>query len=123
MITPFYIEYSERIKGQALFAKHAYKKGDVLYTLIGKISTVPTKYTIEIGTDLHILDKFGYYMNHSSTPSIYIHNRQIIALKHIDIDDEITFDYNKNETKCVSPFYDLDNNILVTGSKNIGQKY
>lgn len=41
-------------------------------------------------------------MNHSSTPSIYIHNRQIVALKNIDIDDEITFDYNKNETKCVS---------------------
>jgi len=115
MSTPFYIEYSARIKGQALFANKAFKEGDVIYTLIGEISTVPTKYTIEIDTDLHILDKFGYYMNHSSSPSTYIHNRQVIALINIYKDDEITFDYNKNETKCISPFFDLETNILVKG--------
>ena len=45
------------------------------------------------------------FINHSFTPSTYIKNYNVIALVDIDVDDELTFDYNGNEINMASIFY------------------
>ena len=111
----FDIHYSERVCGNALFALNSFEKGEVLFILSGKIFNSPTRLTIEIGKDQHIFDKFGIYMNHSSYPSTEINGKRVIALRKINKGEEITFDYNNSETKCVATFIDFDSGLLVEG--------
>jgi len=46
----------------------------------------------------------------------YIYN-EIIAVHHINIDDELVFNYNKNEGTEENPFY--VNDILVCGNSEL----
>ncbi len=102
---------------KGLFSTRFIKKDDIVYKLTGEILTYPTKYTIHIGKNRHILDDFGIYMNHSFEPSIKIEEDGIvIATKDIQIGDEICFDYNHSEMKMAVPFYVGEN--LVSGKEN-----
>ena len=115
------IKYIERIKGNGLIAKKKYKKNTIIHVLSGEIRSKPNRYTIEIGKNKHILDKYGIYMNHSFTPNTVIDGLNVIALKDIEINDEITFNYNENETNMVCPF--ISDNILVSGKSYIISEY
>ena len=55
-------------------------------------------------------------MNHSFTPSTRIDGHNVVALRDIKVNDEITFNYNDSELKMANPFY--VNNILVDGNDN-----
>ena len=57
-------------------------------------------------------------MNHSFEPNCIIKDNCIVALKSINEGDELTFNYNDNETKIVCPFFDSKTNIYVTGETN-----
>tara|TARA_B110000881_G_scaffold133520_1_gene117410 strand:+ start:3950 stop:4303 length:354 start_codon:yes stop_codon:yes gene_type:complete len=114
-----YVKYSSRVQGKALFTDNPYKRGDIVHVLFGKELRTPTRLSIEIEPDLHVLDDWGIYMNHSSTPSVYIRGFHVVALRDIESGDEIHFDYNKNETKCCAPFYDYKSNIDVVGKMNL----
>lgn len=111
----FNILFSERVCGNALFALNSYEKGETLFFLSGKIFNSPTRLTIEIGENRHIFDKFGIYMNHSSNPSTEIKGKRVVATQKISKGDEITFDYNNSETKCVATFIDSESGFLVEG--------
>jgi SET domain len=102
---------------QGLFSTQFFSKGEIVYKLTGEILNYPTKYTIHIGNNEHVLDKFGVYMNHSFEPSVEIMKSGIVvAVKDIQVGDEICFDYNHSELKMASPFY--ANDMLVSGKEN-----
>jgi hypothetical protein len=89
---------------KALVAFHEYQNGNVIRKLIGKVQDTPTRTSIKIQENQHIEDDFGAYINHSCTPNTAILHGHLIALKHIPLGEEITFDYLKNEDALAAPF-------------------
>ena len=99
-----------------IYSTQNYKIGDIVHVMSGKLLTIPTKKSIHIGNNMHLEDKFGQYINHSFEPNVMVENNKLIAIKDINIYDEITFNYNDNELEMASPFE--DDGILVCGRKN-----
>lgn len=98
------VKYCERVNGNALFSTKTYEKDSVVFTLKGPIVNEPSKYTIEIGENKHIIDNCGVYMNHSFDPTTRICGKLVIAEKDINVGDELNFNYNTTETCMASPF-------------------
>ena len=98
------ILFCERVNGKALFTTKNIEKGKTIFTLEGKILSKPNKYSIEIGKNLHIIDKWGSYLNHSFQPNTKIEGKNVVALKDIRANDELHFNYNDNETSMACPF-------------------
>ena len=109
------IKFSEITKEKGLFTTKAFKKGNVVYTLSGKIFDSPTRESIHIGKNEHICDDYGIYINHSFNPNISVIGRDFIACTEINIGDELFFNYNESEMKMSNPFYIGDK--LVCGAK------
>jgi len=99
--------------GKGLYATKSYQSGEIVFVLTGNICDSPTRETIHIGNNKHIYDENGIFINHSFCPSTRIDSTNVIALHDIQIDDEITFNYNDSELKMASPFY-VDT-VLVCG--------
>lgn len=110
------MEIKEGKVGKGVFSTKKYLKDEIIFTLSGEILDYPTRESIHIGNNKHILDSYGIFINHSFTPNIYIDNCSVVALQPINIGDEIVFNYNETEINMANPFY-VDNNF-VTGKKN-----
>ena len=104
--------------GCGLFSTENYNSGDLIRRLEGPIVNKPTRTSIEISEGSHIEDKYGIYMNHSFNPSCKIHHGFIVAIKDIKEGDELTFNYNENETEMTCPFTDRDTGQKVQGKTN-----
>ena len=107
------VKFDIIINGKGLYATKKYMKGEVIRVLSGKEYRYPTRETIHIGNNRHIYDKYGIFINHSFMPSARIDYNNVIALRDIMINEEITFNYNDNEINMASPFY--VNGKLVSG--------
>jgi hypothetical protein len=99
-----------------LYATKIYKKDEIIYTMSGNLLTTPTSKSIHIGGNMHLEDTYGQYINHSFNPNIRIEANKLIAIKDINMYDEITFNYNESELEMDCPFE--DDGILVCGKKN-----
>jgi SET domain-containing protein len=108
---------SSELKCNGLFAKRSWKKDDIVFVLHGDISDTPSKYSIHIGDNLHIIDKYGSFMNHSFDPNARVNKINIVAIKDINIGDEITFDYNSTELQMACPFYTTDGRYVSGSTK------
>ena len=75
------VRTSEQINNKGLFTTKKYKKGEVVFTLVGQIYDNPTRETIHIGNNKHIYDEFGKFINHSFIPNIFIDKTQILKIK------------------------------------------
>jgi hypothetical protein len=64
----------------------------------------PTRTSIEIDSNLHVEDYFGRYMNHDCNPTCEIQGYRVVALRNMLAGDEVTFNYEDNETAIASPF-------------------
>lgn len=111
------IRESMVINGKGLFSTKYYKKNEIIYVLSGEIFDHPTRETIYIGNNQHIYDSFGIFINHSFTPNIFINNKNVIALKDIEPNEELMFNYNDNEINMAAPFY--VGNEYVSGNKKL----
>jgi SET domain-containing protein len=107
------LEKTENFKG--LFADKNYQKNDVIHKLEGQVYEKPSRTTIEIDINKHIDDEYGIYMNHSFNPNCIIKDGRIVAIKCININEELTFDYNQNETSMMCPFIDQETQNKVNG--------
>ncbi len=79
--------------------------GNLLYRLTGEIINKPTRTSIQIGSNEHIIDNLGQYINHSCDPSVKVIGCDLISVKEIKNGDSITFDYNHTEDCMSNPFY------------------
>lgn len=87
-----------------LFSTYPYEKNQVVMTLEGYTTSVPTRESIHVGNGIHIHDSYGQFMNHSFTPTTKISGRNVIAINNIPIDTELTFNYNISEMNMACPF-------------------
>jgi hypothetical protein len=87
-----------------------------LFTLTGRETATPTRYSVQVGAALH-LDQdcardeadvvrryFWRYMDHDCEPTTMIREREVIALRDIAAGDGVTFDYNTTEYDMAEPF-------------------
>lgn len=106
------VEQSER----RLVAVMPIAAGTVLFRIEGFETRTPTKYSLQVGRDLH-LDQRGArdatdrvrrfywrYMNHGCEPSTRIVDRAVIAICDMAQLDAVTFDYNTTEYDLADPF-------------------
>ena len=65
-----------------------------------------TYLTVQTGTDQHITlhPSFLQYLNHSCAPNCWIDGRTLRALRRIEADEQLTFDYNTTEWSMDAPF-------------------
>jgi hypothetical protein len=93
----------------ALFALRAYKPGEVIATFsAGTISAEPTYLTVQIGIRKHITlqPEFLQYINHSCEPNVFFDtsSMELVALKELELYDEMTFFYPSTEWKMTQSF-------------------
>jgi len=98
------VKQSTKINGLGLFSIKQYKKGDIIFVLKGEETKYPTRESIYVGNNTHVLDQMGQYINHSFEPTTQIQGYNIVALIDINENDEITFNYNDNEVTMACPF-------------------
>ncbi|HEX4044098.1 MAG TPA: SET domain-containing protein [Gammaproteobacteria bacterium] len=94
------------VQGVGVFTTKPVKKGHLLFKLTGKILTAPTRTSVEIGKNRHVENAIAQYVNHSCAPTAKVvkKNREFVSVRDIEKGEEITFDYNKNESVLASPF-------------------
>lgn len=107
------IKLNETIGENGLYATTSYLKNSIVFELKGDIISHPTRESIRIGPNKHVIDPFGIYMNHSFDPTCRIDNNYVISIKNIDPGDELNFNYNDNEENMANPF--IINGIIVQG--------
>lgn len=90
--------------------------GSVIFTLVGRETRVATRYSIQVGPEMHldsddlptdearVRDRYWMYLNHSCEPSAWIRGLSVIALRDIAPGEGVTFDYNATEQSMAEPF-------------------
>ena len=109
------IKTKNNLKG--LYASKDFELNSKIHKLDGETRSKPTKITIEIGYKRHIIDNYGMHMNHSFDPSCKIIDSYITSIKDIKKGDELTYNYDENETKLAHPFKDNITGELISGMK------
>lgn len=105
------------MKQKSLHATRSFEQEAAICTFhAGKIYTTPNYLTVQTGIDKHITlePEFLQYSNHSCNPNIFFDTKamQVIALKHIEPNEELCFFYPSTEIDMAQPF------LCYCGSKN-----
>jgi hypothetical protein len=94
---------------KSLHSAMYFNAGDVLCSFGAGIKlNQPTYLTVQVSEDGHITlnPEFLQYINHSCSPNAFFDTTsfQLIALKDLNVGDEITFFYPSTEWDMVQPF-------------------
>lgn len=98
-------------------------KSEAILKLQGAVSSLPDKYSLQIGENKHLFplsenpedeSSFFRFLNHSCSPNSYFDmpNGTLIALKDIEENEEVVFHYCTTEYEMSSPF------LCLCGAKN-----
>jgi SET domain len=93
----------------ALFALRSYQPGELIANFsAGTIAAEPTYLTVQVGTRKHITlqPEFLQYINHSCEPNVFFNTTtlELVALKEIQTEEEMTFFYPSTEWKMTQSF-------------------
>jgi hypothetical protein len=99
----------------ACYATEAFGAGAAVLALQGPLLQQPTRESIELGPGRHIVDPTGSFVNHHADPSTRVDQQRqcLVALRPVQTGDEITFDYNLNETSMAAPFVTSDGTTVA----------
>lgn len=93
----------------ALFALQSFQPGEMIAEFsAGTIAAEPTYLTVQVDTGKHITlqPDFLQYINHSCAPNVFFDTTtmQLLALKEIQQEEEMTFFYPSTEWEMTQPF-------------------
>ena len=93
----------------ALFATQSFQPGAVIADFsAGTIAAEPTYLTVQVGIGKHITlqPEFLQYINHSCEPNVFFNTTtmQLVALKEIRVEEEMTFFYPSTEWQMTQSF-------------------
>ena len=96
-------------KQNALHARRSFQPGELIADFsAGTIAAEPTYLTVQVGVGKHITlqPEFLQYINHSCAPNVFFNTTtmQLVALKEIQEDEEMTFFYPSTEWEMTQPF-------------------
>lgn len=103
------VRLSDAINQKFFFARKSFKPGDLIIRFsAGTTSDEPTYLTIQLGDGHHITmqPEFLQYINHSCDPNVFFNTStmEVIALKEIRPEEEMTFFYPSSEWEMIQPF-------------------
>jgi len=102
------VEVNASAYGQIVRAAIPIEAGETVFYLSGHIVSLPTKYTIQLDADRHVLcqDSDWRLMNHACEPNVRIdvERREMVAVRDIPPGEELNFNYNTTEWSMTSPF-------------------
>ena len=124
--SPVEVRNTAGFKG--VFAREDISQDSVIFCLRGSITTRPSKYTIQLGSNRHLnfprirkadedLDYCWQYLNHNCEPNGYINTAELTfrALKNIKQGEEITFNYLTTESRMAVPFNCICGSLVCFG--------
>jgi len=96
-------------KQNALFALQSFQPGEVIAEFFaGTIAAEPTYLTVQVDMGKHITlqPEFLQYINHSCAPNVFFDTTtmQLLALKEIQQEEEMTFFYPSTEWEMTQTF-------------------
>lgn len=94
---------------KALYALRSFQPGELIAEFsAGTIAAEPTYLTVQVDVGKHITlqPEFLQYINHSCAPNVFFNTTtmQLVALKEIREDEEMTFFYPSTEWEMTQPF-------------------
>jgi len=99
---------TSQIHDQGVISKVLYKENEMVGVLSKKHVNKQGKHTLEVNGKHYLIKKPWCYLNHSCNPNAAVklvdNKLNIIAIKEIFPEDEITFDYRKYETLVSKEF-------------------
>jgi len=110
----FVISETNDDKGRGLYAKKRFSTENVVLILEGTYLPYPTKTSIQVGNK-HLESWEGGHVNHHCKPNTKVVQMMLVALKNIEIGDEITFDYETTEAELAVPFKCACHGRLIIG--------
>jgi len=88
-----------------VYALTSIAKGKLVYRMSPDDTlSVPTQTSVQIEEGVHIEDKVGKFLNHSCNPTCRVEYLSILALRDIEENEQITFNYLENELTITHPF-------------------
>jgi hypothetical protein len=94
-----------------LIALRTLAAGQGVLTVDGTLTSQPTRYSLQVGPDLHVApvpgnldDGYWRYLNHSCEPNAGLRGRELVAQRDIAANEDVTFDYNTTEWHMAEPF-------------------
>lgn len=93
----------------SLIATRPFAAGSVICSFSGeKVYSKPNRFTLQTGDGAHIrlLPDFLQYVNHSCNPNSFFDTDsfQLIALRDVEVGEELTFFYPSTEWSMAEPF-------------------
>jgi hypothetical protein len=104
-------EKGTRLKG--VFTNKEFNTGEVVLFICCEESTTPTKYTIQVDNNYHILDPIVKEMNHSLDPNVTLSGHSLIATRKIKQGSEVLRNYYETEEIIIEPFTDRETKEVV----------
>ena len=105
------------LRGQrGVVAVETIEEGEVILAVNGRLTDVPSRYSIQVGEHEHIdlprnadpVRGPGEYpwqfLNHSCEANAMLVGREFVAIRKIRTAEEVTFNYNASEYDMASPF-------------------
>ncbi len=104
------------VRGRHLVALRPIAAGQEILWIDGVMTTEPSRYSVQVGHDEHVVPGidisgcdsvdhgFWRYLNHSCDPNGWLRGRELIALRDIQPNENVTFDYNSSEWDMAEPF-------------------
>ncbi|MBC7531113.1 MAG: SET domain-containing protein, partial [Oligoflexus sp.] len=91
-----------------VYATQSFLTGDRVVTFEAIFVEKATKYTIQVDERRHLLTEgnIGAFLNHSCYPNarFMAETWEMVTVKPIKIDEEVTFNYLSSEWEMASPF-------------------
>ena len=73
------VKLNKLIGEKGLYSTKKYDANTIVFVLEGEILSKPTRESIRIGNNQHIIDLNGIYMNHSFEPTCKIEGKNVIS--------------------------------------------
>lgn len=104
-----------------LFLTVPVKKGTTVYTISGEVSNIPTRTSIYIKGQ-NIENPMAKFLNHSFSPNCKIVEDNLVTIKDLEANTELTFNYLENEPEISSPFKDHETGTWVFKKKDCAEE-
>lgn len=99
-------------------------QNSIIFESMGSIEDKASKHSVQIDANRHLLANNDLiYVNHSFNPNCHMKifadppKLQLVALRDIESDEDLSFNYNTSEWELSCPFQDCNTQKYVTGCK------
>lgn len=98
--------------GHGLAAARGFRPGETILVAEGVVRASPSRTTLQIGPAAHLdvpdgapADAFVWrYLNHACAPNAAFQGTTLVALRRIEVEEELNFDYETTEWELATPF-------------------